>query len=87
MTDITGYTAFVAGTEQEHITRDPGRAHGSDLSQLRQKAHGGSATGIRAPLVNMFVAGMPGKYSAAYDKRVGELISEERAHEGVAAEH
>jgi uncharacterized protein YndB with AHSA1/START domain len=45
------------------------------------------ATGIRAPLLNIFVARMLRKYGAAYDKRVGELMSEEHAHEGVAAEH
>lgn len=43
-------------------------------------------TGIRGPIVNVMVSRLLRKYTDEYDKRVMELISEQRAREGVAAQ-
>jgi uncharacterized protein YndB with AHSA1/START domain len=45
-----------------------------------------NAKGFRAPLVDLFVTRMLRKYGADYDRRVAELISGERAREGVSAQ-
>jgi uncharacterized protein YndB with AHSA1/START domain/class 3 adenylate cyclase len=45
-----------------------------------------SNSGIRGAFVNVMVSRLLRKYSTEYDKRVTELLSEERAREGVAAE-
>lgn len=46
-----------------------------------------NATGLRAPLVDMFVSRMLRKYGAEYEKRVREMLSGEGAREGVGAQN